>query len=126
MSVTITSAARSAACDAVVDLVDVSGPGYIEIWTSAFGTKLATLVMSNPAFGSASAGVATASAITSDTSADATGTAAVFKIFNGAATEILRGSVGVSGEDINFAGGVAFTAGQTVSISSMTVTMPAS
>ncbi len=125
MAITLATASRNAACNAVVDLVDVSGPGYLEIWTSAFGTKLATLVMANPAFGNAATGVATANTITSDSSADASGTAVVFKMFDGAASEVLRGSVGISGEDINFAGGNVFTAGQTISITSMTVTMPA-
>ncbi len=126
MAITLTTLARNAACNAIVDLIDAGGgAGYIEIWTAAFATKLATLPFSATAFGAASTGVATANAITSDTTADASGTATLCKIFDFSATEIYRGTVGTTGENINFAGGNVFTAGQTVSISSMTVTMPA-
>ncbi len=120
----LTTAAANAACDAIVDLVDVGGAGYVEIWTASFVTKLATLTMSNPAFGSAVAGVATANAIANDVSADNTGTAAVFKIFGGGGTECWRGTVGVTGADMNFAAGVAFVALQIVGLSSMTATHP--
>ena len=125
MAVTITTGTRNAACDAVVDLVDVSAPGALKIYTTGLGTLLAILDMGNPAFGAAAAGVATANAISDDTSADNTGTAAEFKLEDGAASEVLRGSVGTVGEDINL-NTTSITAGDTVSISALTVTMPAS
>jgi hypothetical protein len=124
MAITISTASRNAACDAVVDLVDVSGPGTLKFYTAGFATLLATLTFSNPAFGAAATGTATANAITADTSADATGTAASFKIFDGAGAEILLGSVGTSGQDINF-NTVSWTTGDNISVSSLTVTMPA-
>jgi hypothetical protein len=51
-----------------------------------------------------------------------------FKIFdNGAPGDLLiTGTVGTSGEDINFAGGVTVTAGDTVQLTSFTITCPAS
>ncbi len=126
MGLTLPTNVRNAACDAIVDLIDAGvGAGYLEIHTSAFGTKLATLTFSDPAFGAAAVGVATASAITSDSSADNTGTAAVFKIFDSAANEVMRGTVGTSGADINF-NTVSWTTGDAISISAMTMTMPAS
>ena len=87
----LTNAVASAACDAIVDAIDGgAAAGTIKIYTgtiptdadTALGaqTLLATLTFSDPAFGAASNGVATASAITSDTSADATGTAAWARI----------------------------------------------
>lgn len=129
----LTNAAASAAADAVVDRIDTGGAGTIKIYTgtiptdadTALGaqTLLATLTFSATAFGNASNGVATAAAITSDTSADATGTAAWARIANGAGTTIMDVTVGTSGEDINF-NTVSFVTGATVSISSLTVTVP--
>lgn len=66
-----------------------SGPGVIEIYTASIPatadtaittqTKLGTLTFSDPS-GSVTSGVFTASAITQDSSADATGTAAWARI----------------------------------------------
>lgn len=126
MAITIPTASRNAACDAVVDLSDAgTGAAHLKIYTTGLATLLADLTMSDPAFGAAATGVATASAISDDTSADNTGTAAEFKIEDSDANEILRGSVGTSGQDINL-NTVSITAGDTVSITSLTVTMPAS
>lgn len=50
--------------------------------TNASGTKLGTLVFSSDAFGAASGGGISLAAVTSDTSADATGTAGWFRIYN--------------------------------------------
>jgi hypothetical protein len=125
---TISTAARNAMCDALVDLIDGgAGAGTIQIRTASGGggTLLATLTFSDPAFGAASSGVATASAITDDSSADATGTAGYCVILDSDSNSIFEGTVGTSGADINF-NTVAFTSGDTVSISSMTITMPAS
>ena len=129
----ITNATASAACDAIVDRLDTGGAGTCKIYTAtipatadtALGaqTLLATLTFSATAFGSASNGVATAASITSDSSADATGTAAWARWANGSATTILDCTVGTSGDDINFAT-VAFVSGAVISISSLTVTVP--
>ena len=130
----ISNLARSAACDAVVDLIDAgTPPGTLEIRTGSAptdttdadsGTLLATLTFSTTAFGGASAGVATAAAITSDTNIDNSGTAAHFRVKNAAGTVIFQGTVGTSGADINF-DSVTFVAGGTAAISSLTATMPA-
>lgn len=121
----ISTAARDAMCDALVDSVDTGGTGTIEIHTAAFATLLATLTFSATAFGASSSGTATAAAITDDSSADATGTAAVCRIKDGAAATVWEGTVGTAGADINF-NTTSFTAGDAVSITSMTVTVPAS
>lgn len=121
----IANALRSTVCDAFVDAIDTGGAGTIEIYTSAFGTLLAVLTFSATAFGAASNGVATADAITADASANATGTAAVARVKNGAGTTLFEMTVGTIGADINF-NSVAFTSGSEVSISSFTITQPAS
>lgn len=140
MATRITQAAAKAACDAVVDLLDAgSGAGYIEVRTgsqpatantAASGTLLATLTLSDPAFGNAttaSPSVATASAITSDTSADASGTAGWFRAYDSNGTQVIDGSVTATGGggDMTF-DTVAFVAGGTVALTSWTVSHPTS
>lgn len=130
----LTNAAASAAADAVVDRIDAgAGAGTIKIYSGTIPTDadtaigaqvlLATLPFSDPAFGAASNGVATANAITSDTSADATGTAAWARIADSDATTVMDVTVGTSGDDINF-NTVSFVAGATVSITALTYTQP--
>lgn len=130
----LTNAAASAAADAVVDLIDAgSGAGTIKIYDGTIPTNantavgsqvlLATLTFSDPAFGAAANGVATASAITSDSSADATGTASWARIADSNGTTIMDVTVGTSGEDINF-NTVSFVTGATIAITSLTYTQP--
>lgn len=130
----ISDAARNAIVDAFVDLVDTGGAGTIQIRTGAAptnttdsdsGTLLATLTFSATAFGSASSGTATANSITGDSDIDATGTAAHFRVKNGAGTVIFQGTVGTSGADMNF-NTTSFVENGTVNLSTMTVTAPAS
>lgn len=129
----ITTAARNAAADAVVDLVDVGGTGTLRIYSGTApadanaalsgNTLLAQLTMAATAFGTAAAGVATAAAITQDTSADATGTAAFFRVLSGAGTPlvIMQGEAGTTGSDLNL-NSVAISAGTAVSVTSFTYT----
>lgn len=123
MSITLSTAARNAMCDALTALVDVSGPGNLVIMTSG-DVEVATLALSATAFGAASTGVCTAASISDDTSATG-GTAALHKFEDGTNTEVWRGSVGTSGADLNLSS-VTIGAGDTVSVSAYTVTMPAS
>lgn len=139
MATRISTAAQNAACDAVVDLVDGgAGAGYVEIRsgsqpatanTAASGTVLATITYSDPAFGASAAGTATADitpALT-DASADNTGTAGWFRVYESGGTGIWDGSVTVTGgggdmtvNTTSLVAGVAFT------ITAQTLTMPAS
>ena len=122
----IATALRNTLCDAFVDAIDDgAGAGLLEIWTTAFGTKLATLTFSDPAYGAASSGTAQENTITDDSSADDTGTAAVFRVTTSTPTTLFEGTVGTSGADINF-NSVSFVTGDTVSITDLPVTMPAS
>lgn len=88
---------------------------------AAPGTAVATLAMSNPAFGAAASGIITASAITSDT--NATGDAspvANATLETGGGTVVVHCAVAASGSDINLTGGLTIGAGDTVSCSSLT------
>lgn len=129
---------RNAACDGIVDAIDAgTPPGRLEhrtgsqptnVGDASSGTLLGTNLFSNPAFGSASTGVATASAITSDTNADASGTAGYFRIYTGAGGDtaaLCQGNTSTSGADLNFDNNV-IVAGGVIAISSMTVTVPIS
>ena len=136
MATRISTAARNAACNAVVDLLDGgSGAGTIQIRTgsqpatandAATGTLLGTLTLSDPAFGNAATGVATASAITSDSSADATGTAGWFRALDSTGATVLDGSITATGGggDLTLDSTSVVTGG-TISVTSWTVTMPA-
>lgn len=131
----ISTAARNAACNAIVDLIDAgAGAGTCAIRTGApptnvsdadSGTLLGTLTFSDPAFGNASTGVATASSITSDTNADASGIAGHFRVKDSDANTIFQGTAGVSGDtpDMVF-DNATIVAGGTIAITSMTVTVP--
>lgn len=136
MTVRISAAARSAAADAIVDLVD-GGPaaGTIKIYTGGqpagpgtapTGTLLGTLTMTDPAFGNAASGVATAAAITGDTSADASGTAGWARIADSTGTAILDMSVTASGGggDLQL-DNVNIVAGGQINVTALTVTLPA-
>lgn len=121
-AVTHPTAVRTAIADLVVDRVDLNTPPGKLVFQTSGGTAVATLTFSNPAFGNASAGVATASAITSDTNA-AGGTIAKAELRDAAANAVVLCAVGTSGSDINMSS-LAVGASDTVSMSSLTYTAP--
>lgn len=84
---------------------------------------LAELTCSATAFGAASAGVITASAITSDSSANATGTATWASFVTAAGVRKIDCSVGTSSANV-IINSTAISSGATVSCSSATITMP--
>ena len=125
----LSNAAASAAADAVVDLLD---DGYIRIYDGSkpstadtavsSQTLLAELRWNATAFGAASNGVATAGAITADSSANATGTATWFRSLGSDGTTIyFDGDVGTSGADLNL-NSTSIVSGVNVSVSSFTYT----
>ena len=91
-------------------------------------TLLAELTMNATAFGSATStastnSVLTANAITQDSSADATGTATWFRLWqSNGTTPILDGTVGTSGADLTI-NNTAIVAGGVVTASAMTLTL---
>lgn len=131
MAMRLSTAARNASCDAIVDLLDAgAGAATIGIRTGSqptnvgdadTGTLLGTLTMSDPAFGSASTGVATASSITSDTNADNSGTAGHARFKDSTPAIVFDCTCGMGSGDINFDNNV-IVAGGTIAITSMTVT----
>lgn len=109
-----------------------SGAGTIKIYTGtrpatgaglSGNTLLGTLTFSDPSAAAASGGVLTFSSITSDTSADATGTATWARVADSAGTFVMDMSVGAvgSGADIELTD-VAIVSGGTIAISTATIT----
>jgi hypothetical protein len=125
----ISTAIRNAAADAFADAVDVGGgAGTIKFYTAGFAALLATLTFSATAFdagGTAGAGICTADAVTADASADASGTVAVYRIETSASATCWEGTAGETAEDIVF--NVAdWVAGDAISLTAYTITVPAS
>lgn len=132
----ISAAVRTAMVQQIQVALDAgSGPGTIKIYTgtqpagpgTAVGAQvlLGTLTLSDPSFPAGSTGVITASAITSDTTADATGTATWFRALDSNAVAVIDGSVGTSAADM-ILDSVSIVAGGTIALTSWTITMPAS
>ena len=117
-AITLSTAAKNAALDAILDLLDDNGPGTLEICNSS-DAVLSSHTLSNPAFAPASSGTATANAVISDTSA-AAGTASKFFAKDGNGATVFSGTVGTSGEGVNLSS-VTIGAGDTVSITAWTV-----
>ena len=120
MAVTYSSAVKDARLNAVVTAIGDSGK--IEIGTAGMALILAVIDL-NATAGTVSGGILTFSGFPkSDTSANASGTAAAARIRTGADADIVTGlTVGTSGSDINL-DSTNITAGQTVTINSATIT----
>lgn len=86
-------------------------------------TLLAELTCNATFAPGASGGVLTLNSITSDSSANDTGTAAWFRLLTSGATAVLDGDVGTSGSDLNL-NTTSIVSGGTVSITSFTITAP--
>lgn len=138
MTTRISAAARTAAADAIVDLLDGgAGAGFVElrsgaqpasVATAASGVLLATVPLNDPAFGAAAAGVATADVdpLPGDVAADAAGDVGWFRAFDSTGTAVLDGSVTATGGggDMTMAT-VTLAVGVAVQITGWTITMPA-
>lgn len=120
MAVTHPLLVRQNVCNLVVDYLDVGGPGLLVMQTAGGGT-VATLTFSATAFGDADgSAIATANAITADTNA-AGGTIAKAELRTGAGVAKVLCSVtaGGGGGDI-ILNSLVVSAGQTVSVTSLT------
>lgn len=137
MAIVISTAARNAGVKAITSLIDqgrANAAGYLEIrgnprpadpQTSASGALLATLVLSYPAFAVPFNGLQNANQINSDLSADSTGTATWFRVYDRDGNAVFDGDVSAIGGngDIQFDNPI-FTAGQVVAVSGFSVNLP--
>jgi hypothetical protein len=129
MAFTHPTTIRNAIVDLLVDKLDLgsaNAAGALVIKTSG-GTTLATLNLSNPAFGAAASGAATASAITSGT-AVAAGTMAKFELQDRDRAKICEGTITITGGggDLVFSGAALLVAvGDPIAVSAFTYNGPA-
>jgi len=127
MATTLSTTARNAACDAVVDLVDGGSPGKIRL-KSAGAVVIAEVTLANPAFSAAATGVATALSVPltgAGIAAAGTGVVATtFDVTTSANTVIWSGAVGVGSGELSL-NNANIANGQTVIITSFTHTQPA-
>lgn len=129
MALSYSTTLRNAQLDAVTTAVGASGKLRIysgtrpaNVAASITGTLLAELTLNATFAPAASGGVLTLNAITSDTSADATGTATHFRIFqSNGTTAVIDGDVGTSGSDLNL-NSTSLTTGGSVAVTSFTIT----
>jgi len=121
MTVSHPSAVRIGVCDFVVDQLDEGTPPGSLVFQTSADAEVATLALGNPAFGAANgSAIATANAISSDTSATG-GTIAKARLKNAAGTDKIICSVTATGGggDIEM-NSVVVSAGQQVSVTSLT------
>ena len=121
---TLENATRSAACNAIVDLIDVSGPGTLVFETSG-DVEVATCTFAATAFGAASSGVATADTIVDDSSATG-GEIAQVSVYDGVPAKIMECTISADSLSEFEISSLTIGVGDTVSCSAMTVTVPAS
>lgn len=124
MAVVYSTATKTARLQAVVNQIDAgAGPGTLEIGTTGMASILAIITLADPS-GTVSGTVLTFDfdPDVSDTSADNGGTAAEARIKDSNGNIIISGlTVGTSGADI-ILDSVSITAGQTVTLTTGTIT----
>ena len=129
MAVQLSVAVRNARLDAIETTIGAtavlkirSGSVPADCATADAGTVLATLTLPSDWMAAASGGSKAKSGTWQDTSADATGTAAHFRIYDSGGTVCgLQGTVGVGTGDLQV-DSASFTSGQSFSITGFTLT----
>lgn len=128
----LSNAARSAACDAIVDLLDV-GAGTTSncvIGTAASATDLVTIPLGATAFAAASNGVAAMTTATATGTAAAAGTAARFRLEDQATpteNKVADGNVGTTGTSFTMSiTNTTIAVSDVIQLTAMSVTVPAS
>jgi len=126
MALAFSTAVRNAELDAITTAT--GGSALLNIYdgtrpaTGGAATTLLAQLTCNATFApSASGGVLTLNAITTDSSANATGTASWFRITTSGATHIVDGNVGTSGSDLNL-NTLSIVSGGPVAVSAFSIT----
>lgn len=123
---TLSTAGRNAACNAITGLLGATATFRLQ---ATGPSTLATFSFNATAFGAAAVGVATAGqAPILSTTASATGTAALWDIRTSAPAVLLDGTIGTLGPpttDLTI-DNTSIVLGQTLNITALTITVPAS
>lgn len=132
MAEKLDTSVRNVLADALADLYDggelkiYSGSQPATPATAPTGTLLATITLPTPAFGAAASGVASKSG-TWTTTAVATATAGYFRIKDSGGANAIDGACGGTGSGAELElDNPAILSSQTVTVSSFTITQPAS
>ena len=128
MAISYATTLRNSRMDAIKTAIDAGAAGLLRIYdgsrpaTGGAATNLlAELTFNDPSFPSATSGVITASAITQDSSANASGTATWFRVVDSTGTFVMDGNVGTTGSDLNLTT-VSIVITQPVSVTSFVLT----
>jgi hypothetical protein len=126
MALAYSVAVRNAMLDEITAAVGASGllriyDGSRPATGGTATTLLAELTLNATFAAAASSGVLTLNAITSDSSANATGTATWFRIVTSGGTHVIDGNVGTSGSDLNL-NTTSLVSGAAVAVTSFTIT----
>lgn len=131
MALSFTTTLRNNMLDQISTAVGASG--LIRIYDATGGTPpnvgtalgsqvlLAELTCSATFAAGASGGTLTVNSITQDSAANATGTAAFFRVTTSGGTAVIQGTVGTSGADLNL-NTTSIVTGGPVQITSFTIT----
>jgi hypothetical protein len=126
MALAYSVAVRNTMLDAITSAVGASG--LLRIYdgsrpaTGGTATTLLAELTCNATFApAAGSGVLTLNAVTSDSSANATGTATWFRIVTSGGTHVIDGNVGTSGSDLNL-NTTSIVSGAAVAVTSFTIT----
>lgn len=132
MAIGIVAAVRNSMLQAISDAVDAgAGAGKLRIYSgtqpATGGTEttiLAELTMTDPSASTITGGVLTFDTITDDTSANNTGTATWFRLLDSNNNAVCDGTCGDGGTEDLVLDNASINSGQTVSVSSFTITDP--
>ena len=126
----IEEVARDAACNAIVDLLDVGGTtANLVIATTSSAVDLVTIPLgAAAAFGAAATGVCTMTATSPTAAATGTGTAVKFRLEddNASPVKVASGNVGVGTQFTLDITNTSIATSDVITITNMTVTVPAS
>lgn len=111
MAISYITTLKNTRLNAVTTAIDAgTGAGKLKLYAGTVptdanaslgaATLLGTLTFTDPSFPAASAGAMTASAITQDSAADASGTATFFRITDSSDVVVAQGTAGTSGTDL--------------------------
>ncbi len=92
---------------------------------AATGSLLCIVVLANPSYGAASAAVGTLLGVPLNGNVTASGTIGYARLVDRNGVVVEERTVGTSGAEMNFAGGLAVVSGGTITIQSDTITAPA-
>jgi hypothetical protein len=129
MAIQLSTTVRNAMLDQIETTISTSpimkirtGAAPANCGTADSGTVLATLTLPSDWLAAAASGAKALSGTWQDTSADATGTAAHFRIYDsGGSTCHIQGTVGTSASDL-IVDSTSFTAGQSFTVTAFTLT----